>query len=151
MARALRTEYPGAFYHVASRGNEGKDVFRSGKNRVRFLSYLASATTRCRDTPDPFESVVASRVVGSRSIVVWVQEERLGKKPADRELPALRAISSSPSPEAIRQAVERRFEGEPTHRPEGGAVPVPPVQWPQAQGDRSGVRGHRVGGDAGQP
>ena len=46
MARPLRIEYPGAFYHVTSRGNERKDVFRSGKDREKFLSYLESATTR---------------------------------------------------------------------------------------------------------
>ncbi len=29
MARPLRIESPGAFYHVTSRGNEGKAIFRS--------------------------------------------------------------------------------------------------------------------------
>src|SRR2546430_1121806 len=29
MARLLRIAYPGAFYHVMSRGNEQKDVFKS--------------------------------------------------------------------------------------------------------------------------
>ena len=29
MARPLRIEYPGAFYHVTSRGNERKPVYRS--------------------------------------------------------------------------------------------------------------------------
>ena len=46
MARPLRIEYPGAFYHVTSRGNEQKDVFKSRKDREQFLSYLASATER---------------------------------------------------------------------------------------------------------
>ncbi len=46
MAGALRIEYPGAFYHVTSRGNERKDVFPSRKDRERFLSYLESATVR---------------------------------------------------------------------------------------------------------
>jgi hypothetical protein len=27
MARALRVEYPGAFYHVINRGNAGDDIF----------------------------------------------------------------------------------------------------------------------------
>ena len=34
---------PGAFYHVASRGNERKDIFKSNTDREMFLSYLASA------------------------------------------------------------------------------------------------------------
>jgi len=46
MARPLRIEYTGAFYHVTSRGNEQKDVFKSQKDREKFLEYLASATKR---------------------------------------------------------------------------------------------------------
>jgi REP-associated tyrosine transposase len=46
MARSLRIEYPGAFYHVTSRGNEQKDVFKSQKDREKFLEYLASASKR---------------------------------------------------------------------------------------------------------
>ena len=44
MARSLRIAYPGAYYHVTSRGNEKKDVFKSRKDREKFLGYLASAT-----------------------------------------------------------------------------------------------------------
>ncbi len=46
MARPLRIEYPGALYHVTSRGNEKKDIFRSIKDREKFLSYLSSAWVR---------------------------------------------------------------------------------------------------------
>src|SRR6266498_2751571 len=46
MARPLRIAYPGAFYHVTSRGNERKDVFKSRRDREKFLEYLASATER---------------------------------------------------------------------------------------------------------
>ena len=46
MARQLRIEYPGALYHVTSRGNEKKDIFRSIKDRDKFLSYLSSAWER---------------------------------------------------------------------------------------------------------
>lgn len=46
MARPLRIEYTGAFYHVTSRGNEQKDVFKSQKDREKFLEYLTSATKR---------------------------------------------------------------------------------------------------------
>lgn len=46
MARPLRIEYPGAFYHVTSRGNEQKVIFKSRKDREKFLSYLESATDR---------------------------------------------------------------------------------------------------------
>ncbi len=40
MARMLRSEYPGAIYHVTARGNERKDIFRVEGDRVRFLEKL---------------------------------------------------------------------------------------------------------------
>jgi REP element-mobilizing transposase RayT len=46
MARALRITFPGAFYHVTSRGNERKAVFKSQRDREKFLEYLESATQR---------------------------------------------------------------------------------------------------------
>lgn len=46
MGRPLRIEYPEAFYHVTSRGNERKDVFKSQRDRERFLTYLQTATER---------------------------------------------------------------------------------------------------------
>jgi putative transposase len=46
MARPLRIGYPGAFYHVTSRGNEQKDVFKSRRDREKFLGYLDSAVER---------------------------------------------------------------------------------------------------------
>lgn len=46
MARPLRIEYPEAFYHVTSRGNERKDIFKSRKDREQFLLYLQSSVVR---------------------------------------------------------------------------------------------------------
>ena len=46
MARSLRISYPGAFYHITSRGNEQRVVFKSREDRERFLEYLESATKR---------------------------------------------------------------------------------------------------------
>ena len=46
MARPLRIQYPGAFYHVTSRGNERKAIYRNDKDRTKFLSYLESASER---------------------------------------------------------------------------------------------------------
>ena len=46
MARPLRIIYPGAFYHVTSRGNEKKDIFKSRRDREKFLEYLESAAER---------------------------------------------------------------------------------------------------------
>lgn len=46
MGRPLRIEFTGAYYHVTSRGNERKDVFKSQKDREQFLSYLESSVNR---------------------------------------------------------------------------------------------------------
>jgi REP element-mobilizing transposase RayT len=46
VARPLRIEYSKAFYHVTSRGNEQKDIFKSQRDREKFLEYLESATNR---------------------------------------------------------------------------------------------------------
>ena len=43
MARPLRIEYPGAYYHVTSRGNERKAIFRDGSDRRKFLELLSSS------------------------------------------------------------------------------------------------------------
>jgi putative transposase len=43
MARPLRIEYPGAFYHVISRGNAGNDIFKTRRDREKYLTYLAKA------------------------------------------------------------------------------------------------------------
>ena len=46
MARSLRIVYPGAYYHVMSRGNEQKEIFKNQRDREKFLEYLASASDR---------------------------------------------------------------------------------------------------------
>ncbi|MBI9086624.1 MAG: transposase [Desulfobacterales bacterium] len=46
MARSLRISFEGAFYHVTSHGNERKPVFKSKRDREKFLEYLESATER---------------------------------------------------------------------------------------------------------
>jgi putative transposase len=48
MARALRLEYAGAVYHVTSRGNEGKRLFRDRRDRERFQEVLTEAVRRYR-------------------------------------------------------------------------------------------------------
>jgi len=46
MTRPLRIQYPGAHYHITSRGNERKNIFKDKKDRDKFLSYLESAYLR---------------------------------------------------------------------------------------------------------
>lgn len=46
MARPLRIEYDGALYHVTSRGNERKPIYKDDGDRHLFLSILAQVTDR---------------------------------------------------------------------------------------------------------
>jgi REP element-mobilizing transposase RayT len=46
MGRQLRIEYPNAYYHVTARGNERKELFKSDRDRQKFMDYLDSAVTR---------------------------------------------------------------------------------------------------------
>lgn len=46
MARPLRIEYDGALYHVTSRGNEQKPIFRNHSDRELFLTVLSQVTER---------------------------------------------------------------------------------------------------------
>ncbi len=46
MTRPLRIEYAGAVYHVTSRGNERKPVFKSDQDRLNFLNTLQHVNKR---------------------------------------------------------------------------------------------------------
>ena len=46
IVRPLRIEYDGALYHVASRGNERKPIFKDQADRKSFLDVLAQVTQR---------------------------------------------------------------------------------------------------------
>jgi len=46
MSRPLRISFPGAFYHVTSRGNERRSIFQNRRDFERFMGYLESATER---------------------------------------------------------------------------------------------------------
>ena len=43
MARPLRIQYPGAFYHVTCRGNERQDIFKDDTDRYRFIQILSQS------------------------------------------------------------------------------------------------------------
>jgi REP element-mobilizing transposase RayT len=46
MARPLRIEYAGAVYHITSRGNEKKAVFKTDQDRINFLNTLHHVNNR---------------------------------------------------------------------------------------------------------
>ena len=43
MARPLRIQYPGAYYHVMNRGNRRANIFISDIDRRRFVDALADS------------------------------------------------------------------------------------------------------------
>ncbi len=46
MARPLRIEYRGAYYHVINRGNGGEKVFKGIGDKKKFLEYLEKTVER---------------------------------------------------------------------------------------------------------
>ena len=56
MARPLRIEYPGALYHITSRGNERRNIFLDDADRMKFLEIL-------KDYHDRFGILIHSYVL----------------------------------------------------------------------------------------
>lgn len=46
MARPLRVDYPDAYYHVINRGNNLETIFKSERDKEKFLEYLEKAAER---------------------------------------------------------------------------------------------------------
>ena len=46
MPRPLRIEYPGAIYHLMSRGDRREDIFLDKADRERFLEFLEKACAK---------------------------------------------------------------------------------------------------------
>jgi putative transposase len=95
MARPLRISYPGAFYHVTSRGNEQKAVFKSTPDRERFLEYLESSVQRYNaiihayclmdnhyhlllETPDGNLSRIMAHINGAYTMYFNIKRKRFG-------------------------------------------------------------------------
>lgn len=43
MARALRIEFEGAFYHITARGNERREIYKSRADYEKFKEYIKGA------------------------------------------------------------------------------------------------------------
>lgn len=46
MARPIRLEFPGAIYHVTTRGSDGEDIFIDDEDRQQFLTVLGEVVSR---------------------------------------------------------------------------------------------------------
>lgn len=74
MSRQLRQEYPGALYHVTSRGDRRGTIFRSDNDRLVFLALLAETCKRFKFT------VHAYCLMGNHyHLVVTTEEGRLAQ------------------------------------------------------------------------
>ena len=60
MARAVRVEFSGAFYHVMARGDRGERIFYDEADRVLFYQTLGEA---CERTAKELDSLPGSNVV----------------------------------------------------------------------------------------
>lgn len=56
MGRPIRIEYPGALYHITSRGNERRKIFRDKADRMKFLGLL-------RDYHDRYDILIHAYVL----------------------------------------------------------------------------------------
>ena len=43
MARPLRVEYCGSYYHVLNRGNNQEDIYKNDRNKEQLIEYLEKA------------------------------------------------------------------------------------------------------------
>ena len=46
VARKLRVQYPGAIYHVMNRGDRREPIFKSDRDRERFVETLSEACVK---------------------------------------------------------------------------------------------------------
>ena len=66
MSRPLRIEFPGALYHVTSRGDRREDIFVDDADRARLLAVVAQGLQR-------FDAVMLSYCLMSTS---WCRRGR---------------------------------------------------------------------------
>jgi REP element-mobilizing transposase RayT len=59
MARLLRIEQPGGWYHVSARGNERKAIYRDNRDRRHFLELIAEMVARFRVWLHGFECAIS--------------------------------------------------------------------------------------------
>ncbi len=73
MARPLRIEYPGAYYHVMNRGNRGEDIFLTDKDRQVFLDGLADSCETYRIKLIACVLMSNHSILGTQDFVDWVR------------------------------------------------------------------------------
>ena len=67
MARSLRLQYPGAFYHIFNRGNAKEKIFLTHRDREKFLEYLETHVYRVENFDDYLELIGKEKLEGLRA------------------------------------------------------------------------------------
>jgi REP-associated tyrosine transposase len=95
MARPLRLEFEGAFYHVTARGNERKNIYWGRKDYQKFLEYLREAEKKygiivhgyvlmtnhyhlLLETPEPNLSQAMHHINGAYTNYINIKKKRYG-------------------------------------------------------------------------
>ncbi len=78
MARQWRIEFPGAIYHVLSRGNGGQDIFLSHDDRHLFLNLLEELSERFN--VEVYGYVLMRKKTGELCLLKWNMEKGRNKK-----------------------------------------------------------------------
>ena len=81
MPRKLRIEYPGAMYHVLSRGDRREKIFLDDVDRQDFIKTLAEACQKTKTDPEALKVLRRGWCLGSQSFrreMLLRMEGRLG-------------------------------------------------------------------------
>ena len=70
MARALRAEYEGAFYHVTSRGNDRNRIFFNKTDYEKFKAYLEESINKFGYRLHAYRAVERETVERERSLII---------------------------------------------------------------------------------
>ncbi|MDD5557924.1 MAG: hypothetical protein PHN82_11870 [bacterium] len=117
MARPLRIQYEGAWYHVTSRGNEKAAIFRDDHDRSRFLGLLedkvrqSGVEVHCHCLmKNHFKEQGAQRILGREGFIEWVYDEHVEGRPDEREYSRMYEIAPCITTGEVAAEVARVFQ-----------------------------------------
>ena len=87
MARPLRTEGAGLWYHVMCHGNGGQPVYADKKDREAFLKRLGSVARANKIPPEAMMKAGKGRGGNeARQVTLWLARERCGAHATLRDI-----------------------------------------------------------------
>jgi len=85
MARPLRIEYPGALYHLTSRGDRQEAIFDDDQDRTAFLNVLNEVVSRFRWRCHAYCLLIRGTKFSVRSIVSYVLHQGISPEELVKE------------------------------------------------------------------